>query len=501
MPSKNQSRTGSLRWRLQLWHAIILISAITLFGIGFYHQFRQATINEIDAGLLAGARVIEGSLRGSAPEAGDLQNPETFDRITIDLPFRQGQRPRDLRPQRDRPMPERRDPPRRRHHRRPEMYFVIFSDGGKPLHSRTSDDLDIGDIDWQRTRSQFEFRNVRNRREVMLRGPHGTLIVVGHEITDVRRMLSRTLLMLVGLGTAVSALGLVGGWWLTGTAIEPIRRITETTRNVTARSLSERIDTSRMDSELQSLGSALNEMLQRLETSFQKQTQFTSDASHELRTPVAVLMTHTELAINRPRSNEELVETIRTCRHAAQRMESLVERLLILARSDSQQLRLQISEFDLLELAVETAEMFRPFADEKNIQIQAEGDSAICSADRQRIGQVIGNLVHNAIIYNHTDGKVVLKTWSIGESVHLSVRDTGCGIDRESLPRLFDRFFRVDEARSRTSQEATASGLGLGLAISQSIISSHGGTLTVGSEIGVGTEFELRLPRRIDAIG
>ena len=204
-------------------------------------------------------------------------------------------------------------------------------------------------------------------------------------------------------------------------------------------------------------------------------------------------MTHTELATNRPRSNRELIETIGICRNATVRMESLVDGLLTLARVDSNQLNLEITNFDLHDLAVETVEMFQPFADELNIELRLNGDSANCKADRQRIGQILGNLIHNAIVYNRPQGRVDITTSQAGETTKISVKDTGIGIDNDSIEKIFDRFYRVDEARFRNPNDKVA-GMGLGLAISKSIALAHQGTLTVSSEVGIGTAFELQLP-------
>ena len=216
----------SLRWRMQVWHAIILLSAITLFGAAFYRQLRISTYNEIDTQLLSGARVIEGSLRTSALTESDLNVPETLARITIDATRqREGRRPdwqydnisRPPRGEQDLRPPRR--PPRR--HRTPP-YFGIFSEDGDLLFSRATESIEEFEDKRRRIRRQYEYRDVKDRREVMLRGPHGTLIVVGRDIKGVQVLMTRSLFLLIGIGAAVSLLGLAGGWWLSGKAIQPI---------------------------------------------------------------------------------------------------------------------------------------------------------------------------------------------------------------------------------------------------------------------------------------
>ncbi|MCC6508119.1 MAG: HAMP domain-containing protein [Pirellulaceae bacterium] len=335
---------------------------------------------------------------------------------------------------------------------------------------------------------------MNERREVLVRGPHRTLIVVGRDVSPERQRLTAALVQLFLIGTTVLCLGLLGGWWLAGNAIRPIKQISRTAEGINARNLAERIDTVSMDSELQSLGTTLNSMLARIESAFEKQCQFTADASHDLRTPLAVLLSHCELALSRPRSSEEYRATLGTCLAAAGRMKSLVDGLLLLARSDAGQLELQRTRIDLLDLAAEAIELFRPYAAEHHVELKLVGESAPSWADRDAIAQVIANLLDNAILYNREAGLVTLSTSYADGMACLEVQDTGLGIPPDMLERIFDRFYRIDEARIRQIAHKGRSGSGLGLSIAKSIVEAHGGELSVSSTLSVGSSFKICLP-------
>jgi heavy metal sensor kinase len=302
--------------------------------------------------------------------------------------------------------------------------------------------------------------------------------------------LSGWLLQLILSGSGVLVIGLLGGWWLSGTAIRPIQEISHTASTVSASNLSQRIDAQRMDRELRELTNVLNSMLDRIEHSFDQQTQFTANASHELRTPLAVLLSHCELALRRERSAAEYQETLATCQRASKRMQALVEDLLVLARADSGNLELQLASCNLHAVASEAIALFKPLAAEQHIELVLVGNEACCQADERRVAQVLANLLSNAIHYNRPGGRVIVKTLEEPQYAEISVQDTGRGISSNHLPHLFERFYRIDEARSRAS-----GGSGLGLAICKSIVDLHAGTLTVESQVDQGSTFTVRLPR------
>jgi heavy metal sensor kinase len=259
---------------------------------------------------------------------------------------------------------------------------------------------------------------------------------------------------------------------------------------ISVRNLSERIDLQETDSELGQLASVLNRTFDRLQSAFEQQSRFTADASHELRTPLSVILANAELALSRPRSSEEYRAALDTCRRASQRMKSLIDCLLMLARCDSGNSALEPSELDLEPVAKECLELMRPLAEERHIRMEATTAPLRVHGDRDRVSQVLTNLLSNAIRYNHDGGQVHVGVAAENGAAVLTVTDTGVGIPLEALPHIFDRFYRVDEARSRLE-----GGSGLGLAICKTIVEAHGGTITARSEPQGGTTIEVRLPR------
>jgi heavy metal sensor kinase len=316
---------------------------------------------------------------------------------------------------------------------------------------------------------------------------------VGKPIDREQAALTAFAWQLGGVGFVVLAAGLVGGWMISNRILRPVAAITATASAISATNLSERLDTTTVDRELEELARVLNAMFDRLEAAFERQARFTADASHELRTPLAIIRTHAELALSRQRSSEEYRETIDACLRASGRMTDLVAGLLTLARADAGKLDVQRKSVDLKPVVEECVAQLLPLGQKKGIVLSADLEPAVVMGDSTQLGQVITNLVNNAIQFNRPGGtvKVQLNVMS-GETI-LSVRDTGCGIPAEDRPHLFERFYRVDKARSRAS-----GGNGLGLAICKSIVETHGGTIGFESTLDIGTTFWVRLPKTVD---
>ena len=328
-------------------------------------------------------------------------------------------------------------------------------------------------------------------REIFLGTPGGETILVGHYIAPELHELGIVGLKLAGVGGIILLLGLAGGWWLASRAIRPIEDISATAVKISAGDLSQRINIGETESELGRLASVLNSTFARLDAAFVQQQQFTSDAAHELRTPVSVMLTQTQTALNRERSAEQYRETVESCQRAAQRMRRLIESLLELARLDAGQQSMKQMRFDLGQTARDCAELLKPLADERSVKIICDVPQLDCVGDPERLAQVITNLLTNAIHYNTEDGEVRIGGASENGITLLTMSDTGMGIAAEDLPRVFDRFYRAEASRS-------SGNAGLGLAISKAIVEAHGGTIEAASELGKGATFTLRLPVRKD---
>jgi two-component system, OmpR family, sensor kinase len=233
----------------------------------------------------------------------------------------------------------------------------------------------------------------------------------------------------------------------------------------------------------------LNSTFARLDSAFQQQARFTADASHELRTPISVVLAQTQSALARERPSAEYREALEACSRAAQRMRQLVESLLQLARLDAEQEHTRRHPVDLAAIAEECVEFIRPMSDMRGIRITVDLQKAVCIADPQQIAQVATNLFTNAVQCNRESGEIRISTGVQSEVASLVVIDTGDGIPAEDLPWIFDRFYRVDKSRSRANGRT-----GLGLAICRSIVEAHHGKLTVLSEPGAGSTFSVGLP-------
>jgi heavy metal sensor kinase len=288
----------------------------------------------------------------------------------------------------------------------------------------------------------------------------------------------------------VLAIGLVGGWLLVRRALRPIQAISDAAEHISASSLSRRIDVSSTESELGQLARVLNSTFDRLQAAFEQQAQFTADASHELRTPVSVILAQTGTARRRERTPEEYCQVVDACFSAAERMKVLIEGLLTLARSDSGDLGLEAENFDLKKTVEESVTLLEPFAAERGVVVETELQRVLMEGDPDRLSQVVTNLLSNAIRYNREGGRVGLQLEEDATQALLRFSDTGIGISTDDLPHVFDRFYRVDAARS-----STRAGTGLGLAISKAIVEAHGGAVSCESVLDEGSVFTVRLPK------
>ena len=320
--------------------------------------------------------------------------------------------------------------------------------------------------------------------------PDPAVIVVAQPMDSMVSALGalRTILLVaVPLTLLLSAWG---GLFLVRRALEPIDRMVGTTREIEETDLSGRVDVSTSD-ELGRLGRTLNAMLDRLERAFRRQRQFTDDASHELRAPLAVIEAEATLALRRERSPEDYRDALAIVAEEAGEMNRLIDRLLTLARSDAGADSRAFAPLDLASIARETVVALNPVADERGVCLTGPEDANVdIYGDVGGLRRVVSNLLDNAIRHTPKGGRVSIALAAEAGGVILAVTDTGDGIPPEHLPHIFERFYRVDVARSRAD-----GGSGLGLAICRAIVESHGGTIEAESELGVGSSFVVRLPR------
>jgi heavy metal sensor kinase len=306
--------------------------------------------------------------------------------------------------------------------------------------------------------------------------------------------------LLVG-SIAMLVIAFAGGLWLADRAMQPVRSITHAARAISESDLSRRLNLKGRD-ELAQLGGTFDSMLSRLEKAFERQRQFVADASHELRTPLTIINLEVGRALSGSnRRQAEYQHALEIVNLESTRMTRLVNDLLTLARMDSGQTVVKLEDLDLSDVTVEAYERMLPLADHQGVKLDI-GDlqELPVRGDRQYLVQMISNLIENAIKYSQAGGHVRLETEPL-EAVAarlavVRVSDSGPGIPPDDLPRVFERFYRVDPARSREAQEDSSSptGTGLGLSIVAWIVRAHHGDIKVSSELGSGTTFAVSLP-------
>ena len=317
--------------------------------------------------------------------------------------------------------------------------------------------------------------------------PSGEIIRVGCSIAPEMHELKMSALKLTGVGGIILLLGLLGGWWFVNRALRPISEISATAVKISAGDLSQRINTAEAESELGQLAAVLNSTFARLETAFAQQKQFASDAAHELRTPVTVILTQTQMALGRDRDAAGYKTTVEACQRAAQRMRKLIESLLELARFDAGQEVIKRLKFDFAKTIADATDLVQTLAEERGVKIISKIAPLLVTGDSERVAQVVTNLLTNAIQYNQPDGDVRVNLKSENGLAVVEIFNTGKGIAPEDLPRVFERFYRADKSRTGAGNS------GLGLSICKAIVEAHGGMMEATSAAG-GTTFTVRLP-------
>lgn len=293
----------------------------------------------------------------------------------------------------------------------------------------------------------------------------------------------------------VVAFAVALAYWLAGTALAPVRLIMDEMDAIKdGRSLHRRLAVPLSNDELARLALTLNGMLARLETSFGSLHRFTADASHELKTPLMVLRAGVERALTHPGTPSESIEALDEALEQVNQMSEMVEDLLTLARADEGRAPLTLEELDVRDLVADAAETAGLLAEAQGVDVTSKvpDQPVTLAVDRQRIRELLLNLVTNAVKYTPAGGSVAIALEDQAELVRIRVSDTGIGIAPGDLPNIFDRFWRADPARSRTGDRP---GVGLGLAITKWIAEAHGGTIVVSSRPGRGTTFTVTLPR------
>ncbi len=341
------------------------------------------------------------------------------------------------------------------------------------------------------THGGHEFRGITNTATTDL-ADVPTVVVSVAVTTDEHHkfmvVLNRSLWLSVLAGIVATA---VLGWFAAKRGLAPVRDMVRVARRVTASRLDDRLPVGALPVELQELAEAFNEMLSRLEDSFRRLSEFSSDLAHELRTPVANLITQTQVALGRPRTADEYREVLYSNSEEFDRLARIITDMLFLAKADHGLVVPRSENVDLANEVRELFEFYDAWAEDQGVVLALAGEGSV-AGDRLMIRRALSNLLSNAIGHTPVGGKVRVQIErSDDRTVRLSVANPGETIASEHLPRLFDRFYRIDSSRKRSTE-----GAGLGLAITRSIIVAHRGSVNVQSQDG-NTRFEVILPGAI----
>ena len=323
---------------------------------------------------------------------------------------------------------------------------------------------------------------------ILLLSTWGDVVIqVGMSLQKVNGDLNRLTILMSLAGLLLLLFASAGGGLIIRRALSPVKSVVRTARRITADDLSLRIDAKSRKDEIGDLVETFNDMIARLEKSIRKIRQFSGDVSHELRTPLTIIRGEIEVMLRKERTAEEYRTTLRSALEETRNMEKIIDDLLALSRIETADRMKFHGDVSLQEILMEVGESRSPAAREKGIDFVVHGGTARpVKGDRALLERLAANLVDNAIRYTPPGGRVEIGLDEEKHRVVLTVRDTGIGIPKESLPMIFDRFYVVDPSRSKES-----GGSGLGLSIVKSVAEIHGAAIEVASEPGRGTTFRI----------
>lgn len=464
----------SIRWRLQLWYGALFTAVLTGLAITAYEIESNARMDRIDEELEQKLQSVSGLARGPRPPPGSKAGKSSS--APPPPPERRAPVSRERLAEAFTPADEARG-----------LYFAIWLKNSEPhFFASPAAPTEMPSV------PEGPARMIRQRglyREALIQSNPGDIALVGRSIEGDLADLHRFGWLVAGGAVSMLAIVVASGWWLVTRALRPIEEITRAASKIAMGDLAQRIDIRETGSELGALTDVLNSTFSRLEASFAQQARFTADAAHELRTPVTVVLTHVQNALSEGGLSDDQRHAFEACQRAAQRMRRMIESLLQLSRIDAGRETMERQVVDLAVVAEECVELIQPIAAGRNVTLHTELASAECRGDAGRLGQVITNLLGNAIHHSREGGEVRVTTRVEDGGALIVVADRGAGIAPAHLEHIFERFYRADKART-----AAAGRTGLGLAISKAIIDAHNGTISVQSVVGEGATFTVRVP-------
>ena len=464
----------SLAFRLAVWYALLLSATFALVGAGMYFALTQYLRSSLSDSLHRRSLQVEQILQGAASTSASQQITDQIEtRIAPEFNNRFV-----------------------RVTRAPQL--LLYRSGAPADRSFDPESIPPLGVDWPThaaaRRVETPAGPILITATPMTSASGRYLVELGSSLEPSDLVQDRLLTLLGILLPILVACAAGGGYLLVQRALRPVERMSETAAHISVQNLDARLPVEPTGDALQALSLSLNHMLGRLRESVQTSRRFLADASHELRTPLTVIKGELQELVRASDCPPELRERIGSTLEEVARLERLVAGLLALSRLDAGDAQREWVDVDLGELAASTVEQMRLVAEDRAVQLDASAlEPLVVRGDRGRLKQVIVNLLDNAIKFTPRGGHVTLRSEQQPGDGVLEVRDTGIGIPADALPHLFERFFRVDEARARDN-DAAAGGAGLGLSIVQAICSAHGARIEVESDLGRGSCFRLTFP-------
>lgn len=460
-------KTLSIGMRLTLWYLTIFALGEIVFGMGMWFILRDNVIDMVDDDLESQVDDLN-RLLGTQSSAASL--------ATLQMLMKEAYGSEHW-----------------------GQYLAIYAEDGRPIYQSNplvahpsvlippaqvqKTVFTDREIEGHHFRFAFEKLVVNGRTYVVETG------LSSDDAVDTLRLFRSYLFMFAPLLLLVAA---AVGLWMSRRALSPVDALVRTAREVSGTNLNSRLEKLHTGDELQRLSDTLNEMLDRIETAFSRVTQFTADASHELRTPVSLIRTEAELALRRARTEGEYRESLHHILLEAERTTALIEQLLSLARADSGQQSLQMQTVDLGAVLSNVVDGWKHVAAIRNLRFSANISvpDSLVTGDETLLRRLADILLDNAFKYTAPPGSVLVALQHDEEAAVITVQDSGIGIPDVEQEKIFERFYRVDKARSRAQ-----GGNGLGLSIARWIVEQHHGTIRVESHSGEGTTFRVELPR------
>jgi heavy metal sensor kinase len=452
-------RTVSVSRRLTTWYAVVLLLGLTLFGVGMWFALEDRLMAGVDARLAHRVDGLRALLERQALEADQSTVRDELAEFAREMPdaiFQVWNAAGPLMP----PRPN-------------EPHFPDHVTSAQPIYQTTTVD-------------GHSYRVVMTRMDS---GAYAYDALVASPLADTDAVLAGFRTWLWTMIPVLLLSACLGGYWVSRRALAPVDSMTRMARSISAQNLSDRLPVPQTGDEIQRLAETWNDMLQRLDAAVLRMRQFTADASHELRTPIALIRATAELALRREREPGEYRQSLRDIQSASERITELTESLLALARADSGAFDLPLAPADLNRIVTEMVGQNQPLAAMKGVSLEARTSETpvLVRVHADAIRRLLLILIDNAVKHTPGGGSVTIGTTVQEHQIILSVRDSGEGIVPEALPHVFERFYRSGADR------AGSSGAGLGLSIAQVIARAHRSEIVVESAPGKGSQFSLAL--------